>query len=143
MDDNEIDVEDLMRKIKDEMERSKKGEDNISKPSDQIKESLDWINSNWDIQKDSYHICSHRPLIGKALIHGRKLIHGEVRRYVDPLQEGKIISIEILPRSSGSLPEGLRISRCPCSRFKKACSLKSTTRYPCISPGSPPILNRR
>ena len=85
MDDNEIDVEDLMRKIKDEMERSKKGEDNISKPSDQIKESLDWINSNWDIQKDSYHICSHRPLIGKALIHGRKLIHGEVRRYVDPL----------------------------------------------------------
>jgi arylsulfatase A-like enzyme/2-polyprenyl-3-methyl-5-hydroxy-6-metoxy-1,4-benzoquinol methylase len=42
------------------------------------------INSNWDIRAE-YKISSHRPVIGRLLVWGRKLINNEVRRYVDIL----------------------------------------------------------
>lgn len=45
---------------------------------------LGYINSNWDIHNTRYSIRSHRPFIGKILVKGRQLVHGEVRRYVDP-----------------------------------------------------------
>ena len=43
------------------------------------------INSDYDIRNDNYSISSHRPFLGAFLIKGRKLVHGEVRRYVDPV----------------------------------------------------------
>jgi O-antigen chain-terminating methyltransferase len=36
----------------------------------------------WDVHAD-YEITSHRPIIGRLLVLGRRIVHGEVRRYVD------------------------------------------------------------
>ena len=44
-----------------------------------------YITSKWDIHNDSYLISSHHTYIGKMLVKGRQLVHGEVRRYVDPM----------------------------------------------------------
>jgi 2-polyprenyl-3-methyl-5-hydroxy-6-metoxy-1,4-benzoquinol methylase len=49
------------------------------------KRYLQEINSKWDIENNSYTIASNRPVTGKFLIKGRELVHGEVRRYVDPM----------------------------------------------------------
>jgi SAM-dependent methyltransferase len=67
------------------METKGEKENNLLMQTDEIKENLDYINSNWDIQNNSYSISSHWPLIGKVLIKGRELVHREVRRYVDPI----------------------------------------------------------
>ena len=101
IDDDEIEVEDIMRKIKDNLKRRKEiggyreaenvaardpdGKQEIPVPRDEIQKDLDYINSNWDIQNNGYFISSHRRVTGKALIKGRGLIHDEVRRYVDPM----------------------------------------------------------
>ena len=45
---------------------------------------LEYIKTNWDIQNNDYFISSHRRILGKALVKGRELVHGEVQRYVDP-----------------------------------------------------------
>ncbi len=45
------------------------------------------IKWTWDIGNSSYCISSHRPIVGKALVMGRELIHGEVKRYIDPMTE--------------------------------------------------------
>ncbi len=50
-----------------------------------LQRDLEYVNSNWDIQNNSYFISSHRPVVGKFLVRGRDLVHGEVRRYVDPV----------------------------------------------------------
>ena len=52
---------------------------------EEIQRDLDEIVSCGQIKNQGYRICSHRPVIGKALVKGRGLIHGEVRRYVDPM----------------------------------------------------------
>jgi 2-polyprenyl-3-methyl-5-hydroxy-6-metoxy-1,4-benzoquinol methylase len=49
---------------------------------EEINSDLDYLNSNWDVHAE-YDISSHRLVIGQLLISGRKLIHGEVKRYVD------------------------------------------------------------
>ena len=36
------------------------------------------------MENKGYFISSHRPVAGRFLIRGRELVHGEVRRYVDP-----------------------------------------------------------
>ena len=46
---------------------------------------LECLNSSCEIKNDSYAIRSHRGVIGIPLVKGRELIHGEVRRYVDPM----------------------------------------------------------
>jgi SAM-dependent methyltransferase len=51
----------------------------------QFNRDLQFINSHWDIHNTSYFISSHHPHIGKFLVKGRRLVHGEVRRYVDPM----------------------------------------------------------
>jgi O-antigen chain-terminating methyltransferase len=53
--------------------------------TDEIKRDIDNINSNWNIQNNSYFISSHRPYTGKFIIKGREMVHGEVKRYVDPM----------------------------------------------------------
>ena len=50
-----------------------------------IQRNLEKIGSCGQIKNQGYHISSHRPVIGKALVKGRKMVQGEVRRYVDPM----------------------------------------------------------
>ena len=112
--DEEIDVEDITRKIRENIKRRKGAypedkeqllgqpgeqvslchqmgqvadgrENNLVIWADEIEKDLRYINSNWDIQNNSYFIDSHRPHTGKFLIKGRELVHGEVKRYVDPM----------------------------------------------------------
>ncbi len=96
--DDEINVEEIMRKIRDNIrERRESGaytkemEDLINEPmqtpiasagQDDTPQNLNYIKSNWDVHAE-YSINSHRPLLGRFLVWGRKLVHGEVRRYVD------------------------------------------------------------
>lgn len=58
--------------------------ENASLPSD-VHIGVEYINSNWNIENNNYHINSHRRFTGNILVKGRNLVHGEVRRYVDPL----------------------------------------------------------
>ncbi len=96
----EINVEEIMGKIRENI-RKRKGAgvlpgknigDLQQEPSPEVPPSeskiqrdIEYINSNWDIRNNSYFITSHRPVVGKFLIRGRELVHGEVRRYVDPI----------------------------------------------------------
>lgn len=100
--DSEVDIKDIERQIQDNIiDRKKLGaystdvEDIIKRPllpppdmSSQNRTDLSshmkGINSNWDIRAE-YKISSHRPIIGRLLVWGRKLINGEVKRYVDLL----------------------------------------------------------
>lgn len=98
--DDEINVEDIMAKIRDNIRHRKVG--NIHSDSDalsifpcggginkefneSVKRDLDLINSNWDLQNNTYTISSHHPVLGKFLVKGRQIVHGEVCRYVDPI----------------------------------------------------------
>jgi 2-polyprenyl-3-methyl-5-hydroxy-6-metoxy-1,4-benzoquinol methylase len=98
-DEQEINVEEIMRKIRENI-RERKGSgifpDNIRGPQQSflvesslngsnIQRDLEYLNSNWDVQNNSYFISSHRPVVGKFLTMGRDLVHGEVRRYMDPV----------------------------------------------------------
>ena len=99
--EDEINVEEIMSKIRENIrmrqaagELSPVPDSVIITPSkncpagesgDSIQRDLSYINSNWDIHNNSYFISSHHPHIGKFLVKGRQLIHGEVRRYVDPM----------------------------------------------------------
>jgi O-antigen chain-terminating methyltransferase len=105
--DDEIDVEDIMRQIRENIKKRResgayddKMEDIINKPlsalsdphtentdldtDDNLSHDLEYINSNCDTHAE-YYISSHRPIIGKFLVRGRQIVHGEVRRYVDLL----------------------------------------------------------
>ena len=99
--DEEIDVEEIMRKIRENIR--KRGEsgvyteemkDLVDEPLQtpetggldivNIQQDLDYLKRNWDTHAE-YSISSHRRFIGRFLIRGRQLVHGEVRRYVDPI----------------------------------------------------------
>lgn len=98
--DDEINVEDIMRQIRENIRKKKESgaytkemEDKINQPlqpplfsveSDDLSQNLNYLNSNWDLQAE-YNISSHRGIMGKPLVWGRSLVHGEVRRYVDLL----------------------------------------------------------
>jgi SAM-dependent methyltransferase len=56
-----------------------------SEINEMFQRDLEYINSNWDIRNNNYVISSHRPSIGRFLVKGRELVHGEVCRYVDPI----------------------------------------------------------
>ncbi len=91
---NDIKVEDLMSQIKKNIKKRREEnseDDNIIStgtlrsveiPED-VKHDIDYINSNWDVRRMEYDISSHRRIVGRLLTFGRKLVHGEVRRYVD------------------------------------------------------------
>jgi len=99
--DDEINVEEIMAKIRDNI-RHRKVAGNIQSNSyalsifpcggginkefnESVKRDLDLINSNWDLQNNSYIISSHHPVLGKFLVKGRQIVHGEVCRYIDPI----------------------------------------------------------
>lgn len=94
--DDEINVEEIMEKIRENIRERKESED--PKSAEEIEQVCSEvssrarspqesgiINSDYDIRNDNYSISSHRPFLGTFLIKGRKLVHGEVRRYVDPV----------------------------------------------------------
>jgi len=99
--DDEINVEEIMAKIRENIRRRQAAGElppdpdsvigSLSKncpageSEDTIQHDLSYINSNWDIHNNSYFISSHHPYLGKFLVKGRQLVHGEVRRYVDPM----------------------------------------------------------
>jgi O-antigen chain-terminating methyltransferase len=107
MDDNiieirdEINVEEIMTKIRENIRRRQTAGEllpdtdsiitstsknvTITPFNDTIGRDISSINANWDIHNNSYFISSHRPSIGKILVKARRLVHGEVRRYVDPV----------------------------------------------------------
>jgi len=95
--DDEINVEKIMEKIRENIRRRKEAgvyppdpdQDVVPQApagsSTEISRDLAYLSGNWDIQNRSYFISSHRPVVGKYLVKGRELVHGEVRRYVDPV----------------------------------------------------------
>jgi O-antigen chain-terminating methyltransferase len=99
--DDDINVEEIMAKIRENIRRRQAAgelpldpDSSIGSPSkncpagesdNAIQRDLSYINSNWDIHNNSYFISSHHPYIGKFLVKGRKLVHGEVHRYIDPM----------------------------------------------------------
>jgi SAM-dependent methyltransferase len=53
-------------------------------PSGWIREEIRRLESVQNREDAGYDITSHRALAGPLLVKGRKLVNGEVRRYVDP-----------------------------------------------------------
>ena len=95
--DDEINVEEIMEKIRENIRRRKEAGIYLPDPdptvppqvpaenSTEFARDLACLSGNWDIQNRSYFISSHWPVAGKVLVKGRELVHGEVRRYVDPV----------------------------------------------------------
>jgi 2-polyprenyl-3-methyl-5-hydroxy-6-metoxy-1,4-benzoquinol methylase len=97
--DEEINVEEIMKKIREDIKKRKEStvyKNEVSEEIEQVfseifcssersSQKLENINSNYDIRNNSYSISSHRPILGKFLIKSRTLVHEEVRRYVDPV----------------------------------------------------------
>jgi 2-polyprenyl-3-methyl-5-hydroxy-6-metoxy-1,4-benzoquinol methylase len=88
--DKEIDVEEIMRKIQDNVKKRKIADIehlDINKipetPVYNIKQDLESVKANLDIENRAYNISSHRKVLGPFLVGGRKLVHGEIKRYVD------------------------------------------------------------
>lgn len=95
--DEEINVEEIMEEIRENIRKRKESDD--YKSAEEIEEVFSEVSSsrarspqesgiinlNCDIRNNSYSISSHRPVLGTFLVEGRKLVHGEVRRYVDPV----------------------------------------------------------
>lgn len=104
--DDDIDVREIMRQIS---EIIKKKKENGAYPADgwmqnnpaiankyytesdlflgeyNILSDLENVKIFSDIKNNSYRIVSHRPILGIILRKGRELVHGEVRRYIDPI----------------------------------------------------------
>jgi SAM-dependent methyltransferase len=57
----------------------------LGRVSADVLANLYYLNSHYDIRNDNYSISSHRPLVGRALVKGRELVHGEIKRYLDPV----------------------------------------------------------
>jgi SAM-dependent methyltransferase len=96
--DDEINVEEIMKKIKENIAMRKaqgaySTEDERLINSDyavpiiddsQLKSDYSYINNNWNVETNNYFISSHRKFIGPILVKGRQTINDEVKRYVDP-----------------------------------------------------------
>lgn len=89
--ENDVDVEAIMRKVREKMD---KGSPVRQPPADipaengmpdQLRSDLKYLRSIASVDNSQYTISSHRKLVGPALVKGRQLINGEVRRYVDPM----------------------------------------------------------
>jgi O-antigen chain-terminating methyltransferase len=99
--DDEINVEEIMEKIRENIRRKQAAGELPPDPNTLIPSSscintnaefseshqrdLATISSTWDIHNNTYFISSHHKYLGKFLVKGRQLVHGEVRRCVDPI----------------------------------------------------------
>ena len=94
----DIDVQELMHNVRERVRKRRENDCTRSKikvinPNscevhslkNEIQIDLDYINSNKNIQDYNYIISTHRPIIGRFLVEGRKLVNGELHRYVDPI----------------------------------------------------------
>lgn len=93
---DEIDVEAIMKRVKESMEK-KTTSSSLSKAYDSAGKTLrsnhmgntsadhDYLLGNWNVMDNVYKISSHRKLVGPVFIKGRQIINGEVKRYVDPM----------------------------------------------------------
>jgi O-antigen chain-terminating methyltransferase len=97
--DNEIDVEEIVSKIRNNIKKRINANGYLNDDVEKITCSLEATSNNAsfedslsnqldispDIQNNDYLITSHRPLVGKFLVKGRNLVNDEVKRYVDPV----------------------------------------------------------
>jgi O-antigen chain-terminating methyltransferase len=99
--DDEINVEEIMQKIRENIERRRAAGELPPDPDpltsslfsvkphvesgDSTQRDLLLINTSWDIHNNGYFISTHHPFLGKFLVKGRQIVHGEVRRYIDPI----------------------------------------------------------
>ena len=100
--DEEIDVQEIMRKIRENIKKRKESgayprdgwdeaNDDSYKENDLFSgeydhlDDLEKVRIYWDIKNSSYRISSHQTILGAVLRKGRELVHGEVRRYLDPI----------------------------------------------------------
>lgn len=84
---NGINVEEIMQKIRDS-EKGTRGRVPDQKSAENVNECeavLNKLSFNKEINNKYYQIESHRFIIGSLLVKGRQLVHGEVRRYLDPI----------------------------------------------------------
>jgi O-antigen chain-terminating methyltransferase len=98
---DDINAEEIMQKIREKINRKKTSDEVSPDPdaiisslhsgensmgsTDSFKQDLSSVNSLWDLRNSSYTISSHHKFSGKIIVKGRELVHGEVRRYVDPI----------------------------------------------------------
>ncbi|MEM3555940.1 MAG: hypothetical protein QXF56_04450 [Candidatus Micrarchaeia archaeon] len=98
---NEINVQKIMEKIRANIRKRRGAESSeyhteLTDLSD-VEKELELMRAELDIENRSYHISSHRKLLGPILTSGRSLVHGEVRRYVDPVfSKQKKFNIRVL-----------------------------------------------
>ncbi|MCX6776175.1 MAG: class I SAM-dependent methyltransferase [Candidatus Micrarchaeota archaeon] len=117
--DKEIDVSEIMKKIRENIRKRRKEHEVIDaevlermdtkEPPFSLERELASINANWDVENKTYRISSHRKLMGPLLVKGRELVHGEVQRYVRPIlwkqTEFNTSTMRILNRFSKTIPE--------------------------------------
>ncbi len=120
MSDEEVDVEEIMRNIREKVRKKKEIEINLhgtDKTNMKIHTEFDEQKNDskvWEhllesayIENNSYAISSHRKVLGSFLVKGRKLVQGEMQRYVDPViwkqQEFNKGSISVLSHICGSI----------------------------------------
>lgn len=89
--DGEINVEEIMKKVKEKMENKISvpqlpvdSVDNNNKV-DLLRFNIEHLRSNTHTNSCQYTISSNRRLVGPVLVKGRQLVNSEVRRYVDPI----------------------------------------------------------
>jgi SAM-dependent methyltransferase len=97
--DGEIDVNEIMKKIKENIAVRKShgayteedmrliDSSHVSSATDpdQLNVDCSYICDNWNIENNSYAISSHRTLVGPIFVKSRQVVNNEVRRYVDPI----------------------------------------------------------
>lgn len=92
--DERSDADIVMKRIKEKVRSRRESGIPYGPTSDTHSSSVPEYDASFDIGyitgksrmgNFSYFISSHRSLIGRLLVKGRQLVHGEVRRYVDPV----------------------------------------------------------
>lgn len=98
--DDEIKSEEILEKIRENIRKrkesgsypdsnpeilSKNTQEVVLKKSDTLSRDLEYLTANYEVYNKSYFISSHRPLVGRFLIKGRKMVNDEVKRYIDPV----------------------------------------------------------
>ena len=98
MDKTDINPEKIMFSIRENVRKKRLKEANSSDlyknskrtllpfdDSENISDEVILLKTFSDISNKTYFISTHKPILGKLLVVGRNLVHGEVCRYVDPM----------------------------------------------------------
>ncbi|HWQ20770.1 MAG TPA: hypothetical protein VN455_13385 [Methanotrichaceae archaeon] len=115
-------IEENIRKRKASTTYSREDEDLIAVPihpshisQEDFQEDMYQVKSRWDVRAE-YEVRSHRKLLGKILVLGRKMINGEVKRYLDPIIANQVEFnshiANILSKTSHSDSKDMEIRDC-------------------------------